>query len=90
MENINSGLKVKDLNIKAGTKIKLYINRAKDGSGGMMGRGIAGNKEYLTEVIWDGPIYDGTMGQAKYLDGSYIGLPISVSDILMANEWDKI
>lgn len=83
-------MKVIDLNIEVGTKIKLYIDRAKDGSGGSMGRGVEGEPENLIDVIWRGPIYNGTVGQADYLDGEHVGLPISANDILVANpEFNK-
>lgn len=78
-------MKVTELNIEKGTKIKLYVRRAKDGSGSSMGVSIEGKPEYLIEAIWRGPIYNGTMGQADYLDGTHIGMFISANDVLVAN-----
>lgn len=78
-------MNVIDLNIPEGTKIKLYVKRYSDGSGLSMGRGVEGNEEYLTEVVWNGPIYRGVMGCASFPDGKAIGLPISAEDIFAAN-----
>jgi hypothetical protein len=78
-------MKVTDLNLQIGEKIKLYVQRYKDGSGSSMGAGVEGKPEYLTEVVWAGPVYSGVMGQADYLDGAHVGMFISAKDILAAN-----
>lgn len=78
-------MKITELNIEPGTKIMLYVNRASDGSGSSMGPGVEGDERYLTEVVWNGPIYNGVMGSARYLDGDHIGLPISAEDVISAN-----
>ncbi len=80
-------MKITDLNIQEGTQIKIYIQRFEDGSGSIMGRGVEGNPKYLVDVIYKGPIYNGTMGQCDYLDGKHIGMPISAHDIMVANQW---
>lgn len=78
-------MKVTDLNIPYGRKIRLFVKRYEDGSGSAMGPGVDNEMEYLHEVIWKGPIYDGTMGQAAYIDGTHIGIPISAEAIILAN-----
>jgi hypothetical protein len=78
-------MNVTDLNIEIGTKINLYIQQYKDGSGSCMGPGVEGKPEYLTEVIWHGPIYSGVMGQVSYINGKNVGLPISAESIIIAN-----
>jgi hypothetical protein len=50
-----------------------------------MGPGVEGKPEYLTEVIWHGPIYSGVMGQVSYINGKNVGLPISAESIIIAN-----
>jgi hypothetical protein len=83
-------MKITDLNIEVGTKINLFIKVCEDGSGKSMGTGVEGKPEYLTQVIYNGPIYNGTMGQANLLNGEPVGLPISACDILAANpEYNK-
>lgn len=78
--------KVSDLNIKPLTKINLYINRAEDGSGSSMGNGVEGKKEYLTEVLYCGPIYNGEIASCQFMDGNPVGMFISVKDIKIANK----
>jgi hypothetical protein len=78
-------MKVSELNLTIGQKIKLYVKVASDGSGRAMGRGIDGIESNLVEVTWNGGIYDGTMGSAILLDGTHIGMPISAKDVISAN-----
>jgi hypothetical protein len=78
-------MKITDLNIQEGTKIKLYICRLSDDSGAIMGRGVEGNPLYLKEVIYRGPIYNGVMGQFDYLNGEHVGMMVSAHDVIAAN-----
>lgn len=79
-------MKVTDLKIPIGAKLKLYIQIYEDGSGMSMGPSVEGKQEFLTDVIWDGPIYSDLMGQVKLAkDGRYVGIPVSAKDIIVAN-----
>ena len=74
--------------LKRGDKFNIYIRRGEGGN--QMGPNIIDVEENLTCVVMGGLIGNTSVGNAYFMDGNPVGLPINSNDIISIEEGSGI